>query len=134
MSCFCSGVWAESAGTTPSPLNGRSWKAFTAAEASGTESAGASALPRLLSTVFMARCTCLPSSFSTLTELRASSCGAFKNSSGSLMRLPAHFTALINSGARMRPSPSVSMSSRVRASKVSPLVGQASATHSFQSS
>ena len=46
----------------------------------------------------------------------------------------AHLTAAMISGARMRPSLSVSRSARVLSSNSRPLVGQASATQSFWSS
>ena len=77
---------------------------------------------------------CLPSGVASLMALSGSAGEALSRSSGFFRQPPAHLTAAISSGARMRPSLSVSIRARVALSNSSPVVGQARATHSFWSS
>ena len=91
------------------------------------------ALPRLKRIWRAEASNCLPSSVVSLIALNGNVCAPRSKSSGLRRQDVAHFAAAIISGARMRPSLSVSINESVLASNSRPCVGQASATQSFWS-
>ena len=76
---------------------------------------------------------CLPSGVASLMALSGSSGRRLEQVVGILQATAAHLAAAMSSGARMRPSLSVSISASVLASNSRPVVGQARATQSFWS-
>ena len=119
---------------TPSPLNALPAKILTGSATSSIEIEVASGLP-MLARIWRADASSVaPSGVASSIAASDSVSFPFSRSSGFLRFPPANFTAAISSLARTRPSWSVSISDSVRASISRPLVGQASATHSFWSS
>ena len=126
---------AASAGTMPSPLPVAAvWaKIWVGSAKSSIAMAVAFFLPRLASTCLAAARSCWPSGVASLMELSASDGEDLSRSSAFFNRRPVHWVAAISSGARMRPSLSVSMRSSDFGSNSMPRVGQARATQSFWS-
>ena len=122
---------AESAGTIPSPLKGLAASICVAAVASSTVIWSPSFFPR---TCRAKPAMSLPSGTAFVDGGQRKRSGPLSRSSGFLSRAPAHLTAAMSSGARMRPSLSVSMRARVVLSNSTPEVGQARATQSLRSS
>jgi len=131
MTALVASSLAESAGTIPSPLNGWSAKVWAAPIASSIVISAVSVLPK---TCRAKAAICLPSGAASLIAASRKVGEPLIRSSGFLSRPPAHLTAAISSGARTRPSLSVSIKARVAWSNSSPVVGQARATHNFWSS
>ena len=125
---------AASTGMMPSPLKRVCAKILAVSVVSSTLMAGQSCLPRLVRICFAEARSCRPSAVLSLMALNGSAGEDFRRSSGFLSRLVTHFAAAMTSGARRRPSLSVSISASVFVSNWMPVAGQASATQSFWSS
>ena len=131
MTAFVASSGADSAGTMPSPLNCVWAKIFAVSPASSNEIAVASFLPRFVRICLADARSCLPSGVESLMELSSIELALRSRSSGFFTIAQAHLTAAMISGARMRPSLSVSIRSSVFVSNSTPRVGQLNAAHSF---
>jgi len=115
----------------PSPLK-RVWeKIFAVSAVSSRLMAAVSDLPRSRRICLAEASSCLPSGVSSLMADKAREEEPRTSSAGLFSMAPAHFTAAIISGTRMRPSLSVSINSSVRLSNSRPRAGQLKATQSF---
>ena len=122
---------AEARGMIPSPLNFVSLRFRSMSPVSSGVITVASLFPRFRRTRFAEASNCLPSSVRSSMASSGKELAPLVRSSGSRKTVPAHCTAAMMSGTRMRPSPSTSISSRVLASISSPWVGHPSVAQSF---
>ncbi len=119
---------------TPSPLKTVSAKMRAGSPTSSRLIEVKSALPMSAKMRRADASSVLPSGSASLIAARGRAASPLNRSSGFLRLLQAKVAAAMSSGARTRPSLSVSMSASVRASISRPFVGQARATQSFWSS
>jgi len=122
---------ADSAGMIPSPLNFVWAKMRSVSVVSSTEISLALGLPRFFRICAAEARACAPSGSASLIASSGSAAAPLARSSGFLSILQTQAAAARISGARIRPSLSLSSRSRVFWSNSMPLVGQAMATHSF---
>ena len=134
MTVFTVSSSAESGGMIPSPLKTVCAKIFVVSVVSSMVMAGASFLPRLARICLAEESNCFPSGVASLMALNGSDGEDVSRSSRFFRQLPAHRVAAMMSGARIRPSWSVSIKSSVLVPNSIPRVGHASATQSFWSS
>ena len=125
---------AASTGMMPSPLKFVCEKIFVVSAVSSTVISVAFFLPRSERICRADDNNVLPSGVASLIAVKGRAGDDINRSSGFFRQLAAHFAAAMISGARIRPSLSVSTRSSVLVSNSIPRVGQASATHSFWSS
>jgi hypothetical protein len=134
MTAFTASSSAESAGMIPSPLNTVCAKILVVSVVSSMVMAWASFLLKLARICLAEESNCFPSGVASLMALSGSEGDEASKSSGFFRQLPAQRVAAMMSGARIRPSWSLSIKSSVRVPNSIPRVGHASATHSFWSS
>ena len=125
---------ADSGTTTPSPLKRVCAKTLVRSATSSSVTSFASGLPAATSTWRAAASSAFPSAVSSRMASSGKVSLPATTSPRSFSRASANFTAAITSGARTRPSLSVSRRASVAGSISSPFVGQARATQSFWSS
>ncbi len=119
------------AGTMPSPLNLVAAKTFAVSVVSSSEISSAPFLSRFARIRFADESSRLPSSLLPSMAASGSEGSRLSRLSGLLSTEPTHLMAARISGARMRPSLSVSISESVFSSNSRPWIGQPSATQSF---
>jgi len=118
-------VWSASSsvaatGMIPSPLNLVWAKILTVSAVSSADMETASGLPRLTRICFAEARSCPPSGVVSAMAASGRVSARRVKSSAFFRTEPIHFTAARTSGTRMRPSPSLSMSSRVLGSSSRP--------------